>query len=298
MTARNTPATTKPAASRAIVPATPLGDDEMTAALRAAGLIEPERGGGDYPQRAKVDGLTISLGDEMYVSNPKTKAPAFRARLIDVPVEYQGVFLDDDLARAINRSGDAGTYCKSFFAIEDQKREFSEDGHNCRECPINPFTKRDALPLLDNGKVAKKCQWRAEVAFQVLDAEGAISDDTVWTLDLSTTSVIEFKGTQKTQPEGSVSEFNFMQKLARFGAASTPDDPTTGFRNALNALALGLVIVDVRQIPTSKDGVNWNVTSFDPVQILESEATAAIEAGDIVGDDAPADAPQTDDLPF
>jgi hypothetical protein len=287
-----------PAAQSKALATVVMTDDELTATLRELGLLETPQGDGNWPQRAKVEGSTIYLGDDMYVSNPKTKTPAMRVRLLGLPAEYQGIYIPRNLALHpdVNRPDIADKYCKSHFDVETEKREFSEDGTSCRGCPISPFTKRDNLPVFEDSEgrpTTRKCQWRAEVSFQVLDHEGAISDPTVWVLDLSTTSVIEFKGTGKEAQKGAASEFNFIHKLARFGAQLTPENPNEGLRTALTAYRLGGVICDVFQLPMrSDDGSrSWYVTSFTPVDIIDVDEAPALEAGD-----APEGNP--DDLPF
>lgn len=289
--------------SKALAPVQ-MSDDDVTAALRALGMIESAGGDGDYPQRAKVEGSSIYLGDDMYVSNPKTKTPAMRVRLLAVPDEYQGVFIPEALAVIINRPDIADRYCKSHFGIENEARKYAEDGTNCNTCPIGPFKKKTDLPvyLEDGNQKTRKCQWRAAVEFQVLDAEGAITDPTIWSIDLSTTSVIEFKGTAKEPMKGTVSELNFMQQLARFGAQSNPENPAQGLRDALTGLPIGNVIADVYQLPKRSDdgSMSWYVTSFVPVDLLtDVEAPAAvIEAVNEPKDVTPVDDTLTDDLPF
>jgi hypothetical protein len=279
-----------------------MSQDDITAVLQQLGYVE-EQSNGDWPQRAKIEGTTIYLGDEMYVSNPKTKTPAMRVRLLGVPEEYQGAYLDPELSALIGRPGDANKYCKSRFEVEGEARKFSDLHADCNKCPISPFTKRDNLPVLANGQT-RKCAWRAEVSFQVLDADGLLSDDTIWVIDLSTTGVIEFKGTGREPVLGSASPFNFMQQLARFGAQSNPENPADGLRKALLGLRLGAIVADVRQLPMSSDDKSrsWYVTSFEPVQILDLDEVEA-DAGVIAiedGLDSIADTGTTnlDDLPF
>ena len=283
-----------------------MSDDEFTKALQALGMIEGA-GDGDYPQRAKVEGTAIYLGDDMYVSNPKTKTPAMRIRILNVPVEYQGVFIPAELATVLDRPDIADRYCKSYFDEPNQGRKYAEDGTNCNSCPIGPFIKKANLPVYyeDGNAKTRKCQWRAAIEFQVLDSDGSISDPTIWSLDLSTTSVIEFKGTKSDPIGGSPStgsEHNFMQKLARFGAQSNPQNPAQGLRDAMTGLATGSILADVYQLPAKSDdgSMNWYVTSFTPVDILTDieQPVAEIAAVNEPRDVTPSDDTLTDDLPF
>lgn len=263
-------------------------DDQITALMVKAGLLAAPNG--SDISRIKVDGLQFHVGDELYISNPKTKEPAFRARLMDMPREYQAAWLDEPLAMALNRPHAANSFCKSYFDDPDQARKHAEDGTSCESCPIGPFISREALPSWAGGK---KCSWRADFHLQILDDNGEISDPTVHTLTVSTTGVIQFKGTAREPVKGSVTDLNSMQRLARLAMEQNPDDPNKGLMDGLTALRLGGVIVDIRAIPAkSPDGARtWTVVDFDPVAIvpLDELEVPALEAGDQL---------LTDDLPF
>lgn len=261
-------------------------NEDITAKLRELGFVESDQGSG--VGRIKVDGLAFNVGDEMYISNPKTGAYAFQARILDVPAEYQGVWLTPELATIIGRPEDTNTYCKSRFGVEGEDRKFSHSGADCNRCPIGPYVRKDALPA----GADTKCKWRGELSLQILDAQGQLSDETVWTLDLPTTGMIEFKGIGREPQKGHIGEFNFTQLLARMGAESNPENPQQGFMRALTALRLGGVIAEVRSVPTQSEngGNRYNVIQFKPVQILDVDAPAegapALESGN------------SDDLPF
>lgn len=251
-------------------------DTDITAALRAAGVLEEPQGSF---HRAKLDGATLLLDDEPYVYNPKTDKPAIVVRLARSPIEYQAFWFDETDAAANGRESEG--FCKSYFDIPEQARKFSQDGHSCEACPFYPF----------NREAPKRCQWKGDVEFQQVfdwgEPDKQRLGDELWTLTLSTTGMIEFKGTGKEPVRGSVSDMNFYHRLARYAldnGMSVPD--------ALTALAQGRVIAEVRILrASSKDGARtWSVVSFTPVAILDLANTPALTAGTDDGD--------LDDLPF
>lgn len=249
-----------------------LTDASITEALRAAGMIETPQ---EFP-RIKVDGQTFIAGDNMYISNPKSGDPAFLAQLLGPPIEYQARWFDDDgdLAQAIARPELAGTMCKSHFAKEGEKREFNEKGMSCRTCQVNPWVHRDNLPPEARGQ---KCTWRGDIELRILADDMTIADETVWTLSLSTTGMIEFKGTGKEPAKGSVSDFNFMHRLARFGGDRDPENPNRGALHAITSLPLGLVVAEVRSIPAqASNGNRYSVVSFNPAAIVEADDQPAL----------------------
>lgn len=265
-----------------------LTQEQINDALRAAGMMEDS---GEQFHRIKLNGMSFEAGDEVYVSNPKTKAPAFLAQIVRTPQEYQAKWFDDDglLARAVGRPEIAGKMCKSHFGVSGQNREFSEDGTSCRDCPVNPFAPKDSLPIEAQ---RQKCSWRGDIELRILNDDHTLVDDTIWTLSLPTTGMIEFKGMSRNPEAGHVGELNFMQKLARLGSEGNAENPTAGLMRALTALQLGGVIAEVRSVPvTSDSGNRYHVVQFTPIEILDVEAQPALETA------ASADA-EDDGVPF
>lgn len=290
---------------------------EWEEALRAAGFISPAMGGKDI-NRLKIAGQNIYSGDELIAtSTPATKGkkaePALIVQLIDAPRQYQSLWFDKKenahndgsnglLAAAVGRDGTQhgipsieGRFCKSHFDVEAEARRFAEDGTSCDTCPVHPFVPKDQLPPEANGK---KCSWRADVEFRILEKneEGLLEalDDTIWTVSLSTTGVIEFVGSsgRKNDPmAGSVSEKNTMAQIAQLGFNKWGKE---GILKARTMLSLGGVICELYIIPTkSKDGsIHWTVPSFVPIEILEQEEQQALP--DTSGDGTV----ESDDVPF
>lgn len=255
-----------------------LTPDDYNALLVAAGFANEAPT--SSVNRIKMDGPTFYIADEPFISNLKTGKPAFIAQVVGRPREYQSLWIDDTLAANMNRPEAAGGFCKSHFDVPTENRKFAEDGTPCGTCPAGPWIKQDLLPLDGKGQRAR-CKWKADIELRVLDAEGQIADETVYTLTLPTTAIMEWGGTAKERVKGSVSELNFIQKLVRLGAASDPEDPKRGVARALIMLDRGGVIVEVRALPAkSDDGArSWSVISFTPIAIHDVDEAPAITAG-------------------
>lgn len=275
-------------------------DDDFTAALRAAGFLSPASAGSDF-HRIKVTGQNFMVDDEIIASyNAKTKEPALIVRIAGPITEYQANWFDKDgdLARAIGRPEIAGKMCKSHFDDPKEARRFSQTGASCDECPIHPFVPKDQLPPEADGK---RCSWKADVDLYILEKvvgdDGAVTytqdDDTLYTMTLPTTAVIEFQGSssKKGSPlAGAVSEENFKVKLAKLGMAKWGEE---GILKAGTYYALGGVIAELRPLPaSSNDGAfNYNVLSFTPIEILEMDERAALPGPS-------ADEGDSEDVPF
>ena len=292
--------------SNALQPAAANAD--ITATLRALGLIEPEGQGLTSINRANLNGASIELGEDTFPTNQKTKAPAFYGRILDLPDEYQGVFLTEDDADILERPDIAGRFCKSHYNPERYPNEaasdgrsgaYAEDGTECRKCPIMPFIPKDKSPLENN----KKCQWRGDITFQRCEQDGTTLDERTWTLSLPTTGMIELKGARKEPEKGYITERNFMFRLVDLAIATWPDmPPAAAIQRSAVALASGGVVAAFRAIQfRNANSMSFPVVALEPVAIIEDLVNAPdtpalpAEAAKNVTPSAEAD---EDDLPF
>lgn len=278
-------------------------DDEFTAALREAGFLSAASGGSEI-NRVRISGTTVYYGDEILgVANPKTKEPALYVQLTDEPRQFQRFFFPkpgepgSELAEIAGRPHIAGKFCKSWFDNPSQARKYSEDGASCDACPVHPFMPKDQLPPEADGK---KCQWSAEVEFRILERQDdgtfVCNDETIYTLTLATTGVIEYfgSGTKGRDPQaGSVSEKNTQTEIAMLGIAKWGKE---GLFKARTFARLGGIIHALHILPArSKDGkINWTVPHFTPIDILEVEepnllpdSSAEATNGDVSTEDIP-----------
>jgi hypothetical protein len=291
---------TAPRQPNAVAKAQPTSD-EVTKILQDLGMLEVQR---SEFHRIKVDGAVFDVDGTPYVSNPRTNAPAFVSRIIGPPEQYQALWHDQELALALNRPDAEGKFCKSHFNNPDEARKVSNLGYSCESCPVAPW-KRD-------NEYGRKCSWKGDIQLQMVDpmtglffvvldeiTKQEVPDETVYTMSLSTTAMIEWQGTSRDPKAGNVSPKNFIQKLAELGMDESPDDPNAGIVRAINALGLGLVVAEWRSLKASSgDGARtWYVPSATPIAILDIEAAPQL-AATTTTTDADLDVVETDDLPF
>lgn len=241
----------------------------ITSSLEALGLIRTAEVG-QYG-RAKMNGVVLELGEDTYQANPKKGEPAIYARLLDVPRQYHGMWITSTDAYALGRPDAADTFCKSYYDDPSQGGNIALDGSSCKACLARPFIKREQSPL----EQGKRCSWRATVEFAHVDKIGNRLDDTTWTLDLPTTSVIELMGTSKEKVKGSVSDLNFYQKLGRFATTAFPDiDPAEAIARVGVALKTGGIIVGISIVMAkTPDGArSYPVAVLEPVNIVYDDS--------------------------
>jgi hypothetical protein len=280
------------------VPATLSAPDYEKLLLEAGFLTQPS--GTSNINRLRVKNNNIQLGDDIIASyNAKTKEPALIVQLVDTPEQYQSMWFEKDaaLANAVGRPEIAGHFCRSYFDKPAQAREFAEDGTSCKTCEVRPFLPPARLPaeaIAQQG--ASRCAWRGDIQLRILtqNEDGTLKaeDETIYTMGLPTTSMIEFVGSNSKNAEklaGSVSEYHFMAKLAALGMEKWGPE---GLQKALTFLRMGGVVAEVRLLPASnKDkSRDYTVTSFTPIDILEVTEVTQIETSET--DDA------ADSVPF
>lgn len=254
---------------------TVLSDDDLTALLQGAGMIEKAA----TSNRMKIDGANFVAGDVIMPYNSATKKPAFIGRLATPLREMNAFYMRQDEADYASRPHMGDKFCKSYGDIPEQGRQYAEDGTACRGCPFNPFVNVADTP---NGR---KCQWRGEMGVQIIPDSGILEgDEPVWLMDFSTTSVIEHKGTKKSPQTGQVSPFNFMVLLARLAqeqASAKGEDPQQAVLKALIAYRNGGVVGEFRLLGASSadNSRTWRIIHIRPIQIIDVEEAPAIEAG-------------------
>lgn len=261
--------------SNELVPEGTFTAEDITAALQAAGAIDEEQ---ETFQRVKLDGSTfVATDDNIWVSNPKSNEPAFIARIMGPPAQFQAFWFTPELAAQAGRDDMAeGGFCKSYYDNPAEAREHGTNGASCRACVFNPF-----------GDSKQKCSWKGDIQFQVVPEDGTLTgEETVYTMTLSTTGMIQWKGTRKAPNAGSVTDKNFMFMLAELALKNSVEwgvGPQEAIRIALNALNEGLVAAAfrIKRATNENNGNTWSVPVIEPVhiEVPSVEETPALEAG-------------------
>lgn len=249
-----------------------LSPEEITAILAGAGAVDEEQ---EEFHRIKIDGTNFVSDDEIWMTNPKTGEPAFVARLLAPPVQYQSFWFDAEAAAEADRPDMVNKFCKSHYDNPQENREFGTNGASCRACPFNPF-----------GSNYPKCSWKGDIQFQIIPDDGVMKgDETVWTMTLSTTGMIEWRGTRKNPTGGSATDENFMHKLAKLALEKRAEwglEPDAAIMQGLTSLNGGGVAVEFRAVRMTNEtsGNTWSVPSLTPVHIELLGSDPQIEGGE------------------
>lgn len=247
--------------------------EEISAILQGHGAIDAEA---EQFYRIKIDGTNFVSDDDIWMSNPKTGEPAFVARLLGPPVQYQSFWFNPEAALEAGRPEMANRFCKSHYDNAQENREFGTNGASCRACPFNPF-----------GNASPKCSWKGDIQFQIIPDDGVMKgDETVWTMTLSTTGMIEWRGTRKSQTKGSATDKHFMHRLAELASTLSPEwgmGAEEAIVAALTSLNGGGVAAEFRAVRMTNEssGNTWSVPSLNPVHIeLLSGGSPQLESGE------------------
>jgi hypothetical protein len=253
-----------------------LSKEELTALLQREGWAE-KASGDNYP-RMKLDGQMLTTPEGgMYVYNPaKPAIPALTVRIVRPPEEYWAIWIDGSVARGISRPDLEGTFSKSYIHPDPDRKVWPSDE------VYQELRSTDGLTD-DRGNPVKP-SWKGDILLQIIPDEGMLTgDEPVYLLTLSTTSLIDFKGTSRAPSEGSVSEDNFITKLSNFAqSAEGVTDPAKAVLDALTSLSLGGVAAEVRilRAENKERGQTWSVVVFDPIHVEPMDDVPAIGDGE------------------
>jgi hypothetical protein len=196
------------------------------------------------------------------------------ARIVTSPEQLQSKWFDAADAASVGRDGKTigiaditDQYCKSHFEIETEKREFSQDGTNCRTCVFNPFEKG----------VPNKCGWKANIQMQIFpdgDPPQLVGNEEIYTITLSTSAMFAWQGPSRN------GEANFIKQLNEFGIKNAEEiygvtkvdtigAATSISRRVLSSLKNGDVAAEVRSVKRSNEalGREWYIPVFKVAQI-------------------------------
>ena len=286
--AAKTPAT-------AVVPAR-MDNTKLMALLGQAGMAPAASGGNFRRMQLSSGSLVTDSGQPDEETWPPTKrGPTMTVRIVKPPVYYSAFFCSEDEknksvdARRIGRADLNGKFIKKYDDPEEQAAdEFSN---------VDAY---EALRELTNSRG----QFKADIQLQIVPDDGVMTgEEPVYTLSMSTTSALDFRGSSKNPAGGVVQEKNFIVQLAELAqeqAVEAGGDETAQAQavlNAMTALRLGLVVAEIYLIVAKSDSdesIKWTVVAFKPIHIDPLETTPALTDGEAI-DDLTANG---DDIPF
>ena len=272
------------APDKAVVPQA-MGHDDLMALLGQTGQVAQAQS--DFHRMSlKAGVLETDDGETFY---PTKTGPSLTVRIVKPPVYYNAFYLSADEkngaidAGRIGRADLNGRFVRKY----DDPAEQAADTN-----PANDIYDDIADATKQRGS------FKADLQVQIVPDDGNMTgEETTYTLTLSTTSVFEWRGSSREPGAGSVSDENFIVKLAKFAvqqaieAGADETGQKTAVLNAMTALRVGNVIADVYLVKAYNDDKtrDWWVISFNPVHIEPVTEQPALAPG----------TPETsDDVPF
>lgn len=254
--------------NHALIAAT-LSPADLTSMLQESGMLSR----GSEFHRMSLEGGKLVAGDDIYVFNErKPETPAVTVRIVKPPFYYSALWVDEAMAREVGQPALANKFVKKY----DDKNDDLFNSHDPETYDL--LTKQLGI----------RGSFKGDILLQIVPASGELTgEEPIYTLTLPTTSVFEWRGSSRNPNGGSVSEFNFMYKLAQLASQQAADagEDETGQRRAvmaaLTALRLGGVVADIRLWTMKNDDGNrtWTVISFDPVHIEPVDNAPALTDG-------------------
>jgi hypothetical protein len=274
------------AANKAVVPAA-LSHEDLMALLGQSGEVAQSTS--EWHRMSLQGGILRTDDGEIFP--PRKNGPAVTLRIVKPPVYYSAFFLSE---KPENGSIDAAIIGRA-----DLNGRFSRKYDDPAEQAADTSPANEAFEAIAQAS-GQRGSFKADVQVQIVPEDGKMTgEELVYTLSLSTTSVFEWRGSSRDPQAGSVSETNFIVKLAIKAAQDAQEagaDETaqkTAVLNAMTSLRLGGVIADVYllQAQTEDKSRTWTVIAWDPIHIEPPDGGApALGSGAATAD--------TGDVPF
>lgn len=146
--------------------------------------------------------------------------------------------------------------------------------------------------------------WKGDMKVQIAPEGGAFTgEEPVFTLTLSASSCLDWRGTSRNPVAGVVQETNFLVQLAMFAAniaaeaGGDEDAQRLAALQAQDALRLGGVVADVYILTAQNDdrSRSWPVIAFKPVHVEFPDPNRALPEPEAKSDDPAID---SENLPF
>ena len=290
----------KPSTAVAVTTPSVLSAADLTALLQQSGnLSQPSS---DFRRMRLDGGVLVTLDSQGEVEDmfpPKVQKgvpqPSVTVRIVEPPIYYNAFWLGPEVnergepTRAFdpNRIG-RPELNKSFSKKYDDPGKQAEDNN-----PSNEVYDQIAAATGQRG------DFRADIRLQIVPESGEMQgDEPVFTLTLSASAALDWRGTRKNPTGGVVQDQNFIVQLAQFAASAAAEaggDAATQQKavlDAMTALRLGGVVADIYLLRASnQDNSNtWTIPAFRPVHV-----EYGTEAPELTDGAAPA---SSDDIGF
>lgn len=278
--------------NNAVATVTPLSTSDIADLLGESGDLTS---GGSFHRLTLKAGILVTDQGDMYPGKGM-KEPAMVVRIVAPPVYYNAWFLTSKK----DREND-GNYDPNLIGRPDLEGRFAKKYDDPNAGSRDQWANTDAYDLIE-AQSGKRGKFKADIDLQILPANGQfVGNEPIYTLTLSTTGAIDFRGSSKDKTKGVAQDKNFIVQLAEFALAEllekTPEaDAFTqkkAVMDAMTALKTGNVVAGLYlPLVTSDDGsMSWTLPAFKPVFINETEEHGLLEAP------APAPGPEDEDLP-
>ena len=258
---------------------TTLSHNDLMTLLQQSGMVQAPS---SNFRRMRVDNGTLVTLDaqgnieEQYPPRfkGKTPLPALTVRIVEPPVYYTAIWLDPDESRG------------GFDAARVGRAELNKSFAKKYDSGFIPEYKGDADAIFDELVAAgAKGKFSADIKLQIVPDNGQMTgDEVIYTLTLSTTAALDWRGSRRNPEGGVVQEENFIVQLATFAmneaseAGGEEMAQQKAVLDAMTALRLGGVIADLYLLRAQNADatMTWTVPAFKPVHIEYTTPAAAL----------------------
>lgn len=290
----------KPTTAVAVATPQVLSATELTALLQQSGnLSKPSS---DFRRMRLDGGVLVTLdqqGETEDMFPPKmvkgVPQPSVTVRIVEPPVYYNAFWLG---APKPGESERAGSFDASIIGHPDWNGRFVKKYDNPADQAADEYADLNAYETVA-AHTGQRGQFKGDIKVQIVPESGELTgEEPVFTLTLSSSAALDWRGTRKNPTGGVVQEKNFIVQLAEFAAnaaAEAGGDAAAQQKavlDAMTSLRLGGVVADIYLLRASnEDGSNtWTIPAFKPVHVEFGTEAPALSDG--------ADSASSDDIGF
>ena len=272
--------TITPKPSTAVVPAL-MSPDELQQLLEQSGMA-PKASNAKFRRMVAQGGLIITdKGQPDEETWPPVKnGPVMTVQIVKPPVYYNAFFL--------KVGGENGAIDPNVIGRPDLDKKFVKKYDDPAEQAADEWSNVDVYDDLQK-YTGKRGKFAADIQLRILPESGEFTgEEPIYTLTLSTTSALDFRGTTSNPQGGIVQEKNFITQLGELAqtqaleAGAKPEELATAVLSAMTALTLGGVVAEIYLIQTTnpeRPAQPYTVTAFKPIYIETGTALEALASG-------------------
>lgn len=288
------------AASEVAVMPQALDHDELMDLLGQAGML-PKGGDSSFRRMQLVSGILVTDPDSPNEERwpPDKTGLAMRVRIVRPVKYYSAIFFGEQVE--INANGAFSKFDARDIGRPELNGKFAKKYDDTQDQANDEWSNLEAYEAFAH-QTGQRGQFKGDIDLQIVPDSGEMTgDEPVFTLSLSTTACLDFRGTTKNRDGGIVQDKNFIIQLSELAAEQAIKDggdkdvQRKAILDAFTAYRLGGVFAGLYVLTATNTDKSrsWSVPAFKPFHIELGQEAPALPDPSAAGPEQ-----NGDDIPF